>query len=105
MEISRSTIEEIIGRGDVATAFDIIRTLLRQIRAKNDEIKQQAAMMAELRSQFEEALAERDRLSQISGDLAELCNEHGLSDPAHKILEQQTEATEEEEGPITIELE
>lgn len=104
MEISKSTIEEIIGRGDVATAFDIIRTLLRQIRVKNDQIQQQVATMAELRSQFEEALAERDRLSQTSRELAELCKENGLSDLARKILEQQTETTEEE-GPITIELE
>lgn len=104
MEISRSTIEEIIGRGDVATAFDIIRTLLRQIRAKNEQIQQQAAIEAELRSHFEEALAERDRLSQVSRELTELCNESGLSEAARKILEQQAETTEEE-GPITIELE
>ena len=104
MEISRGTIEAIITRGDAATAFDIIRTLLRQIKTKNDELALQARELAKLKSQLGETASERDRLTLVARKLTELCNENGLSDRARAIA-QPRPTPPAADGPITIDLE
>ena len=114
MKISENTIAEIIRHGDVSTAFNIIRALLQQIKAKDSQITVLSDTASRLRSLFAETQEERDRLARTVDTLKRICDEHGLGDAVtdaiiHSNLPADPEGApppvEDDSNEVTIELE
>lgn len=108
MKIRSATIADIVNRGDSATLFEIMRTVIKNLNERTNELKMQRRTLAKVRQAFADAQSDRDRIFRIALDLKELCEENGLGEKAANITNKRGGLLGHDDGRVgemVIELE
>ena len=106
MTINEGTIAEIVRRRDSNTVYEIIRSLVRNLNDRTNELKGLRTILEKLRKSFMQVEADRARIETLAHELIELCEQEGLSQKANEVARRNggLRPTENDGSEITIDL-